>query len=277
MQQPFHLGGPVPSAGHEDAYWFLIREDRLVLCTVPEGEGQDVPRLPRPPFPESEIRYTRPIGLYGTTPCIAAELREGTSVSGSLSLVPLRQAYGQISRDLWTIAGRAIQFIQWNRHHQFCGQCGKPMIEQADEPAKKCGDCGFLSYPRLSPAVIMTVIRGEEVLLGRAPHWPKGMYSPLAGFVEPGETLEDAVAREVMEEVHIEVENPRYVASQPWPFPHSLMVGFTAEYAGGEIQVDRTELEDARWFKAEAMPALLPSPMSIARTLIEAFLADRNR
>ncbi len=275
LQQPFHPNGQLHALGEETSYWFIVREGRIALHTG--TDTLSIPRLRHPPFADSAVLYSRHIGLYGKTRCMAAELAEDTPLPGDLALVSLREAFKHISSDLWTIAGRAIQLLQWNRHHRFCGRCGEPMLEEENEPVKRCPRCEFLSYPRLSPAVIMSITRDKTILLGRARHFPKGMYSPLAGFVEPGENLEDAVAREVKEEVNIDISGIRYVASQPWPFPHSLMIGFTAEFAGGVIRVDKTELEDARWFSAEKMPELLPSSMSISRTLIEAFLADSAR
>jgi NAD+ diphosphatase len=149
-------------------------------------------------------------------------------------------------------------------------------VEQQEELAMLCPACGLRSYPRLAPAVIMSVSNGGEILLGRARHFPDGMYSTLAGFVEPGETLEDAVRREVYEETGIAIGNIRYFGSQPWPFPHSLMIGFAAETPERAIRLNDGELEDARWFPADALPPL-PGKMSIARRLIDAFLAEATR
>ena len=135
--------------------------------------------------------------------------------------------------------------------------------------------CGLLQFPRLSPAIIVLVRRGERLLLARSRQTPPGMYSVLAGFVEPGETLEQAVEREVKEEVGISVSNIRYFGSQPWPFPHSLMIGFTAEHAEGELDIDRNEMEDAGWYSVDRLP-MLPPPISIARRLIDDFLRACN-
>jgi NAD+ diphosphatase len=185
----------------------------------------------------------------------------------------LREAHVHIGTDLWTIAGRASQILRWRRDHQFCGRCGTEMQEEPQESLRKCPKCGFFTYPRISPAVIMSIVKEDKILLGRSPRFPTGMYSVLAGFVEPGETLEEAVAREVKEETNIDITDIRYIASQPWPFPHSLMVGFTARYAGGTIKVDNDELEDAAWFSAAELPRL-PTPISIARKLIDLHLRD---
>lgn len=164
-----------------------------------------------------------------------------------------------------------MQILHWHKEHCFCGKCGTAMKNRKTELAKICPACEFVSFPRLSPAVIMSVTRGNQILLGRAPRFPPGMYSTLAGFVEPGETLEEAVKREVREEVNIRINNIQYVASQPWPFPHSIMIGFSASYVDGEIEIDNHELEDAKWFSVRNLPAL-PSKITIARLLIDNFI-----
>jgi NAD+ diphosphatase len=147
------------------------------------------------------------------------------------------------------------------------------MENRKTELAKICPACGFVSFPRLSPAVIMSIIKNDHILLARSPRFPPGMFSTLAGFVEPGETLEEAVKREVREEVNIRISNISYVASQPWPFPHSIMIGFSATYLDGEIEVDNDELEDARWFSVRDLP-VLPSRITIARLLIDNFIKN---
>ena len=188
----------------------------------------------------------------------------------------LRAAYTHLPEPVWMQAGCAMQILGWHNQHRFCGRCGEKMVEQQAELAMLCPACGLTSYPRLTPAVIMAVTSGDEILLGRARRFPGGMYSTLAGFVEPGETLEDAVRREVFEETAITVGPVRYFGSQPWPFPHSLMIGFTAEALAREIRLNDGELEDARWFGADGLPPL-PDRMSIARRLIDAFLAGHGQ
>ena len=186
--------------------------------------------------------------------------------------VGLRAAYAHLPEPVWMQAGRAMQILDWHNQHRFCGRCGAATVEQQQELAMLCPACGLRHYPRLAPAVIMAVTSGDEILLGRARRFPGGMYSTLAGFVEPGETLEDAVRREVLEETGIAVGAIRYFGSQPWPFPNSLMIGFAAEALDRAIQLHDGELEDAGWFRAGGLPPL-PDRMSIARRLIDAFLA----
>jgi NAD+ diphosphatase len=166
----------------------------------------------------------------------------------------LRALYGLVDDQLFALAGRASQILEWDRTHQFCGRCGTPTEYAPRERAKRCPVCGLMSFPRLSPAVIVLVERGDEVLLARHTRSTDGMYALLAGFVEPGETIEEAIQREIREESGIEVDRMAYFGSQPWPFPHQLMIGFTAQYADGEIQIDGVEIADARWFTAQAMP-----------------------
>ncbi len=175
------------------------------------------------------------------------------------------------------IAGRAIQLVAFDRTNQFCGQCGSRTVDQEHERAKRCPECGLIVYPRLSPAIIIAVTRRIEgrlhILLARNHRFPTGRFSVLAGYVEPGETLEECAAREVCEEVGIDLANIRYFGSQPWPFPNSLMIGFTAEYAGGEIKLEESELADARWFPADELPGM-PPPFTIARQLIDWFVQE---
>jgi len=187
--------------------------------------------------------------------------------------IGLREALATLPEDEAVLAGRASQLLDWDRDHRFCGRCGTPTEPAALEAARRCPSCGLSVYPRISPAVIMLVARGDELLL--AQRVGGAFWSVLAGFVEPGETLEQAVAREVREEVGLDVDDVRYVASQPWPFPGQLMVAFTAECRAGELCVQESELARAQWFgPADELPPI-PQPFTIARRLIDDFLARR--
>jgi NAD+ diphosphatase len=188
-------------------------------------------------------------------------------------LTPLMALHAQLSEAEWAVAGRAVQLVQWRRTHRFCGRCGVETEPASGERAMICPGCQMLAFPRLAPAVITLVVRDDgAALLARNATWPMPMFSCLAGFVEPGETLEEAVAREVHEEVGVEVGRVTYQASQPWPFPHSLMIGFVAEHAGGEITVDGTEIAEAGWFTPDDLPQI-PPRLSIARRLIDDWVA----
>ncbi|MEP7046753.1 MAG: NAD(+) diphosphatase [Ilumatobacteraceae bacterium] len=185
--------------------------------------------------------------------------------------IDLRSFFGRAGEVEWLVAGRAVQLVEWARTHRFCGRCGTTTVQQGGERAMRCPACGLLAFPRIAPAMITLVTRGDEALLARGVQFQGPMYSCLAGFVEPGESLEGAVVREVREEVGVEVGDVRYWGSQPWPFPHSLMVGFTATWQTGEIEIDPTEIVDAQWFRREDMPPIPPS-ISIARKLIDAWM-----
>lgn len=187
------------------------------------------------------------------------------------SLVGLRELFGAVQDRVLGIACRAVQLARFDALTRFCGYCGNRTQRKQEEIARVCTACGRITFPRLSPAVIVRITDARRILLSRSPHFTPGMYSIQAGFVEPGESLESTVHREVREEVGISIKNLRYFASQPWPFPDSLMIGFTAEYAGGEIHIDGQEIEDAQWFAREKMPDL-PGPFSIARALIQDWL-----
>lgn len=185
----------------------------------------------------------------------------------------LREALLLLPAELALLANRAQQLLEWDRSHRFCGACGQATHDHPTERNRQCPACGQHAYPRISPAMMVLVRRDRQLLLARSPHFPAGVYSALAGFVEAGETLEQCVQREVLEEVGLQVGNLRYFGSQSWPFPHSLMLAFLADYVAGDIVPQPGEIEDARWFALDELP-LLPSPVSIARHLIQAVIAD---
>ena len=166
----------------------------------------------------------------------------------------------------------ASQVTTWIEQHRFCGSCGQPLQEMAGERGMHCETCAITQYPRLSPSMIVLITRGDEILLARSSRFPSGVYSTLAGFVEPGESVENCVRREVREEVALEVDNLQYITSQGWPFPHSLMLGFHAQYVSGDIIPQPGEIEDARWFHLHQLP-LLPPRRTISRYLIDLYLA----
>ena len=194
------------------------------------------------------------------------------------SAIDLRQFHASVPEHQWLSAGRAVQLVEWARTHRFCGQCGEATHLSPGERAMRCGGCGLLAFPRIAPAMIALVTRGpvgpdQEILLARGVQFQGPMYSCLAGFVEAGESLEDAVIREVHEEVGITVGDVQYIASQPWPFPHSLMVGFRAAYLGGDITPDEHEIVDAGWYRRDSLPTIPPS-ISIARKLIDGWINE---
>jgi NAD+ diphosphatase len=188
----------------------------------------------------------------------------------------LRLLWGTLDEVTWTIAGRGAQLVDWQRTHRFCGRCATATEAARGERARRCPSCGLLAFPRLAPAVITLVERDDgRILLARNRNFGAPMFSLLAGFVEPGETLEQAVVRETLEEVGVAVDGVRYWGSQPWPFPHSLMVGFRARYAGGELALQEDEIAEAGWFAPDDLP-MIPPTMSIAGRMIEAWVAGHR-
>ncbi len=251
-----------PDGGATETLVFTVRGDHVHL-----GRPGDDPV----PQPDGSVQGHVYLGRMGEVDCWAVDV-DGDD-EPDVVLTPLMALHAHVSPEEWTVAGRAVQLVQWQRTHRYCGRCATETEQAPGERAMRCPDCGLLAFPRLAPAVITLVTRDDgSALLARNAAWPVPMFSCLAGFVEPGETLEQAVAREVAEEVGVTVGRVRYQASQPWPFPHSLMIGFTAEWAGGDIAVDGTEIAEAAWFTTDDLPQI-PPRLSIARRLIDDWIA----
>ncbi len=269
---PFKPGFTPPAGEDASALWFIF--DRGKLLTTTDGERRGIPEtaeLERLGLHPVDQQY---LGALGDRPCYGAASACSDAVAEGYDFKDLRSLVGLIPEDFIWLAGRANQLLHWHQSHRFCGGCGRPTEDKTDERAKICPGCGLVNYPRLSPAVIVAVIREDRILLARNKRFRLPFYSVLAGFVEPLETLEECVAREIREEVGIIVKNIRYFGSQPWPFPDSLMIAFVAEYAAGELAIDRKEIVDADWFTRHNIPQI-PAGISIARRLIEHFIADK--
>jgi len=206
---------------------------------------------------------------------LAIALDASSEVSG-YELRPARSLFGALDPAIFALAGKSLHVVRWAETSRFCGRCGAATERAVDETrAMKCPKCGLVIYPRISPAIIVLVRRGDEALLARNARFPGAFYSTLAGFSDIGETLEETLVREVKEEVGVDVGDVRYFGSQPWPFPDSLMIGFTAQWKSGDIRVDGAEIADARFFTRDrALLPQLPPHVSIARRLIEAWLAE---
>ena len=268
MGRSFNPSATILSGG-QSAWWFACSAGKLLvdLTSMQPPFLQDLAELGLEPL------RSQTLGTLDGHPCYSAELLPDAPTPAAMQWVKLRELYGRLDDELFAIGGRAMQIVEWDRTHQYCGCCATPTSYVPQERAKRCSNCGLVSYPRLSPAVIVLISRGEEILLARAPRFPAGMYSILAGFVEPGESLEETLVREVREEVGVEVADICYFGSQPWPYPNSLMLGFTARYASGEIVIDQQEIVEAGWFHKQSLP-LIPPPPSIARKLIDWFVAQ---
>jgi NAD+ diphosphatase len=257
-----------PTVAPENALWFLVHDNRILIKEKQDNylipQSSDIKKLGL--APEKKQFF----GLLDGKPCYVAELGDGADVSSAFSFVGLRALFSQFGEDVIRAAGMASQLLRWGQNHRYCGRCGERTENKRDERAKICPQCGLVNYPRLSPAMIVAVLKDRKILLAHSKRFPGKFFSVLAGFVEPGETLEECVKREVSEEVGITVRNIRYFGSQPWPFPDSLMVAFTAEYAAGEIEIDHSEIAEAGWYSAKQLPSI-PPKISIARELIDWF------
>lgn len=261
----FQPGHVAPGAPASHAIWCVFRAGKIAVMRM---SG----RLQLPALRAEELgpvaRHGHYLGRLDGIDCYAGMLHEDQDPPAGTDLVGLRQLVLDSDELTSGIAGRAFQILEWERTHRYCGACGEPTVAHQADRARECRHCRQLYYPRIAPVVMALVTRGREVLLTRKPGYAPGRYTVVAGFVEAGETLEHALAREVLEEVGVETRAPRYLGSQPWPFPNSLVMAFSLEYAGGEVRPDGVELEDARWFDVDALPEL-PEPVHISRHLID--------
>jgi NAD+ diphosphatase len=260
----------VPEGQSHDDAWYFVIVGQEILCVSENGS-------PRPILAD-EMRWLEIdrhaeifLGRYQGRSCFAV-VASGRAPQG-YALLNLRAWLGRVAPPVFYLAGRAQQLADWERDHRFCGRCGTNMENHSVDRAKQCPSCGLISYPRLSPSIIVLVRKGEEMLLARNANWPRGMYSTLAGFVEPGESIEQTVHREVLEEVGLRVKNVRYLGSQSWPFPNSLMLGFHADYASGDIVCQEGEIADAKWFHYSDLPGVPPGT-AISRWLIDHFIDE---
>jgi len=208
------------------------------------------------------------LGTLDGTPCYALTLPRDATLPADLELLGMRALILEGNEVAAALAGQAFQVLEWARTHRHCGACGEPTTAHATDRAVECANCRLVFYPRIAPVIMGLVYRDRELLLTCKPGYAPGRYTVVAGFVEAGETLEQCLAREVLEEVGVQIRNPRYFGSQPWPFPNSLVMAFSAEWAGGEVCPDGTELEEARWFDINALPDL-PEQVHISRQLID--------
>ncbi len=217
-----------------------------------------------------------PLGLWQSRYCCTAALAAETEAEEGFVFKNLRELFGVFDDQLLGLASRAAQIVEWVRTHRYCGACANPMQLALGERAFQCSACGHIAYPRISPAMIVLIKKGDAILLAHHCYSPSGRFIPLAGFLEAGESIEDAIHREVMEEVGLKVNNISYFGSQSWPFPHSLMIAFTADYVSGEICVDGKEITEARWFGPENdLPDTYPE-ISISGHLVNAHMPRKK-
>lgn len=257
----------IPSKSFEENAWAILLFGKKILMKKLESQYY-LPTVDEVINIAIEIDEMEYIGRYDEYGCYCIRLEEAPELSGEFELVDMMDIT-RLTGDsgLFSIAGTANHILHWKHVNRYCGLCGNEMINKNDERAKLCPSCKNIVYPRISPAVITAVFHKDKILLAHNSNFRTGLYSLIAGFVEPGETLEQCVEREIREEVGIKVKNIKYFSSQPWSFPDSLMLAFTAEYESGEIETDNYEITDAGWYQAEHLPDI-PSTDSIAGKII---------
>ena len=261
---------PEPASPPDDGCLWVVTLDSKVRV-IHDPDPTIVSKI-SPTRSGCTVQFVQYLGRLESTPCYAGEISPSVGISGDAEFYGVRDLFGKISDAEVALAGQAVQIIDYHRSTKFCGRCGAANQQLTTERAKICPQCNLVTYPRLSPAIIVLVKNGNTILLVRSKNAPQGRLSLVAGFVEPGETIEHAVHREVKEETGITITNVRYLASEPWPFPNSLMIGFEADYAGGELKPDGYEIETAGWFDRKHIPES-PLKISIARSLIERWIS----
>lgn len=253
--------------------WFIFQNDSLLLLKKDDTLPSETD------FSSMTTCFLRHfnLGSFDDKAFHCAEIAPEAPLSNAYHAVPLRQALSLFGSDGYSLVIRAYSIINWDKNHQFCSRCGSGTVHQAKAFDRQCAACGLHFYPRISPSIIVLIKRDNRLLMARGPHFQPGVYSLIAGFVDTGETVEEAVHREVKEEVGLTIKNLSYFGSQPWPFPDSLMLAFTADYAAGEIVMDPIEIEDAGWYTHDNLPGLPSTALSIAMQLIEDFVSKSSR
>lgn len=261
LHKGLQLQSPDADPGGTQGYWLVLQGSRLWL-PLEELSSE----LPCQASAASE-NYLY-IGRWQQSPLRLLEVPREQKLPPGWQAVDIRQEPPDLTLAQLTLAGVGRQILHWESNSRYCSRCGKPMQRAGGDWGKRCQGCDYTHYPHIHPCVIVVVRSGRRILLTRKRHWSAGRYSLVAGFLEFGESLEEAVQREVAEETGVQVRHVRYIGSQCWPFPSQLMAGFVAEYAGGAVEVEEAELEDVAWFDPE-QPPHLPSKRSISRYLLD--------
>lgn len=257
-----------------ECYWFIFFNNELLVQL--KDDIFVIPKLKDYSLLEIVPVRIQYLGRFNGLDSFSAELSSNTPPDKNFQFKHLRSLLGILDDDSFYIASKAFQVVSWDANHQFCGKCGGKMDAKEDERVKICPKCNISNYPRISPAVIVSVINDGKILLANAKRFKSNFYSVLAGFVEAGESFEESIRREIREEVNIEIKNIKYFGSQPWPFPDSLMAAFQAEYASGELKPDGNEILDAQWFLPKDIPQI-PGKWSIAGKMINAFIEANKK
>lgn len=253
-------------------HWFIFQNEQLLI----QRDGDSISILSDESisyFSDSFIRQHQ-LAEFNNHIFYCAELAGNAAVPPELQTITLRKALELLNVDWYNIAAKAYAIINWDKNHQFCGRCGNITTQQSRAFERICTACSLTFYPRISPSMIVLIHRDDQILMARGHHFSPGAYGLIAGFIEAGERVEDAVHREVAEEVGIKIKNLTYFGSQAWPFPDSLMLGFIAEYDSGELQINPDEIETAGWYRYDQLPGRPSTRISIASKLIDHFVSD---
>lgn len=257
----------------QSTYWFVFIGNALLLTHDESGYG--IPCSAEPPVPLKEWTHTQELPPLDGKPCVAYGISTPSAEVDRFVTMGLRESWNVLPRQFYNAAGKAAELLYWDDNTRYCGRCGAPM-KQETSISKRCTNCGKEVWPQVSPAIIVRIRRGNDILLVHARNFRRSeMYGLVAGFVETGETLEECVMREVREEVGLTITNIKYFGSQPWPYPCGLMIGFTADYVAGELHLQEAELSRAGWFNKDNLP-IIPDKMSIARKLIDDYLGGEK-
>lgn len=253
----------------KDDYYFVFDGNKLLVINM--DDQISIPTAKDLIDMELNLNQGRYFGTLNGNGCYCTNKSKDYTPASNMSFQELRSLGIIFNEELFHLSCRGLHLLRWYENNIYCNKCGALTEDKEDENARICPNCGNINYPRLSPAIIVAIINEDKLLLAHNSRFINGNYSVIAGFVEPGETFEECVSREVREEVGIKVKNIKYFGSEPWPFPDSLMVGFTAEYADGEIREDGIEIDHAGWFRADELPKT-PTGKSIAGKLIKWFV-----
>jgi len=257
--------------GKTKNWWFAFSNNRILV--EEQSSGIKIPFLNEAEWIGTIFKSRHFFGNLDGNPCYSGEIDENFKIPEGFALKDLRSLVGKISNDLLFTAGRAFQLNTWDLTSNYCSQCGKPVILKPDEWAKICPECGNIKYHSANPAIMVAVHRDDKILLARSHNQPPDFFSVLAGFLEPGESMEECVKREVKEEVNINIKNIKYFGSQPYSPSNSIMIAFTAEYDSGEIEIDKSEIDTAGWFTKDNIPEITPPSFFLAGQLIKAFVS----
>lgn len=255
------------------SYWFILHNECLLICQHGESilpTHHDIQPLAH------LLTHQHGLGQFNGADIYCAELSITTDHLNELKPIALRQALELLGPEWYSLAVKAYSIINWDNNHQYCGKCGQLTEHKSQTFERTCIACGTVFYPRISPSVIVLIHKDDEILMARSPHFSKGVYGLIAGFVEAGESAEAALHREVKEEVGVTVKNLSYFGSQAWPFPDSLMLGYIAEHDAGEIVIDGNEIECAGWYRYNQLPGRPSHHISLASKLLDYFIAKQK-